>query len=85
MSPDAGRGTVGSLEREVTLKVSPHNFSQSRPFPIGPGWYPRAIEALGISPPTADVILAPLPMRGGMRVVAYNRSDVPASVTFRMP
>lgn len=65
----------------ITLKVFPHNFASSPPFAVENEWRPRPVTIHHTTPPASDVIAAALPTAGGMRVVVYNREDVPIEVT----
>ncbi len=63
------------------LKVRPKSFAASGPIALFNGWVPSPPQIIECIPAVADVIAAPLPMFGGMRMVVYNRSDVPVTVT----
>lgn len=65
----------------IVLKVLPRNFATGPPFPIDNGWRPVSVKILETDPEAADVIAAVLPMRGGMRIVVYNREPIPVQVT----
>lgn len=65
----------------ITLKVLPRNFAAGPPFPVDNSWRPRPVAIRQTVPDSADVIAAPLPTKGGMRVVVYNREIFPVEVT----
>jgi hypothetical protein len=58
----------------ITLKVLPGNFASGPPFEVFKGWRPGLVRIYATRPEGADVAAAPLPTRGGMRIVVYNRS-----------
>ena len=68
--------------RELTIKLTirPHQFAVGRSFAVTNGWRPTPVRILSRNVNPDDIIAAPLPMRGGMRLVAYNRSDLEAEV-----
>lgn len=65
----------------ITLKVLAHNFASGPRFAVGNSWTPRAVNIYRVIPVHAEVIAAPLPTQGGMRIVVYNKSQVPVKVT----
>lgn len=80
-NPHEGNGTsVG----EVSLVINPGRFAMSSPFPIGNHYKPGPVP-LRTDPADADVVAAPLPMGGGMRIVVYNRETLPVRVWFCLP
>ena len=64
----------------ITLRVLPHNFAAGPPFPVDNQWRPHAAIIYQTDPPGADVAAAAMPGKGGMRMVVYNREDVPVVV-----
>jgi len=66
--------------RQITLRVLPKNFAVGPPFTVTNNWQPHAVVVHHKTPPTANVIAAPLPTRGGMRIVVYNRESFPVEV-----
>lgn len=69
----------------IRLHVGPRQLAQSPPFAIENGWQPKPVPVLATDPPDADVIAGPLPTRGGMRIVVYNRSLEPVWVELPWP
>lgn len=67
----------------AVLKVRAKSFAATGPIPISNGWVPMPPQILECVPSSADLIAAPLPMYGGMRIVVYNRGDSVATVTLR--
>ena len=68
---------------ESLLVIRPKSFAATAPILVFNGWVPSPPQIVARDPITADVIAAPLPMLGGMRIVAYNRGDERATVTLR--
>lgn len=74
--------TAGRL---ATVTVSPRQMAATLPFAIDNDWTPHKVVVVSVDPADAEVVAAPLPMSGGMRVVILNRSAMKATVTVRIP
>ncbi len=64
----------------IALKVLPRNFASGPPFPVDNQWRPGPVTILSTTPEGADVIAAPMPTRGGMRIIVYNREPFSVEV-----
>jgi hypothetical protein len=71
--------------RRVRMTVPPRSLSASPPFAITNQWRPGPVALARVEPPNADLVAAPLPMRGGMRIVVYNRGESAAEVEVELP
>ncbi|MCL6562971.1 MAG: hypothetical protein K6U87_08195 [Firmicutes bacterium] len=71
--------------KRVRLTVPPRALSASPPFAIPNQWRPGPVALARVEPPDADVVAAPLPMRGGMRIVVYNRGERAVEVEVDLP
>ncbi len=65
----------------AALKVLAHTFASGPPFLVENNWKPRPVNIYKIVPAHAKVIAVPLPTRDGMRIVVYNKCQVPIEVT----
>lgn len=65
----------------ITLRVLPHNFAAGPPYGVNNDWRPGPVAIYQTVPDGADVVAAPLPAKGGWRVVVYNREDLSVEVT----
>jgi len=59
----------------IRLNIGAHQLAAGPVFAVNYGWRPAKVRVVSSSGNDQDVIAAPLPMPGGMRIVAYNRSD----------
>lgn len=71
--------------RRIRMTVPPRPLSASPPFAITNQWRLGPVALTRVDPPDADLVAAPLPMRGGMRIVVYNRGDSAAEVEVDLP
>ncbi len=66
---------------QITLKALARNFAWGPVFWVPNGWRPKPVAIYQTVPAGADVIAAPMPTKGGMRVIVYNRETFLVEVT----